>query len=97
MNRGELEKQIAKRTDLPIWAVNAVITAFFEVMITSIKKGDQVTVRGFGTFVSRMKSASKKPNPRTGVLMKIPKRRTVVFLPSSQMKERLNGRRRTAR
>lgn len=95
MNRGELERQIAKQTDLPLWVVNAVITGFLEVTLATVKRGEQVMVRGFGAFVPRIKSAAKKKNPRSGEPMRIPKRKTMVFLPSAQAKEKLNGRRRS--
>ena len=93
MTRGELAKIISDRTGVPASTVDTVLTSMIEVITLTIATGEEVSIRTFGRFVPRGKSAATKANPRTGAPMVIPARKTVVFFPSTKMKDRLNGRR----
>lgn len=94
MNRAELAKAIANQSGLPVTTVDRVIAGLIEVVTLTIKTGEDVSVRGFGRFTPRTKSAGIKANPATGERKRIPARQTIVFYPSSVVKTRLNTRRR---
>lgn len=97
MTRGELAKIVADRTNLPVTTVETVLSGVIEVITLTIATGEEVSIRTFGRFMPRTKSAAKKTNPVTLLPMDIPSRKTVVFLPSTSMKERLNRGRRSRR
>lgn len=94
MNRQELAEAISNETDLPVTTVDSVIGAMIKVVTLTVKVGEEVNIRTFGRFVPRDRVATTKMNPRTGESHRIPKRRSIVFLPTGSMKGRLNGRRR---
>lgn len=94
MNRGELVQSVANKTELPVTTVDVVLTATLEVIALTIRTEEDVSIRGFGRFIPRWRVATVKINQRTGERNRIPKRLSMVFLPSPQLKERLNGRRR---
>lgn len=95
VTRGELAEFISDDTDLPITTVESVLGSFMKIVTLTVSNDEEVSLRTFGKFVPRTRSGStKKTNPRTGEPMKIPPRRSVVFFPSTTMKQRLNGRRR---
>lgn len=94
MNRGELVQAVANKTGVPVTTVDVVLGAVLEVITLTIRTEEEVSIRSFGRFQPRWRVATVKINQRTGERNRIPKRLSVVFLPSSQLKERLNGRRR---
>ena len=71
MNREELVKEIAKSTKLSQKSVSEVLSATVESIQNTVKKGDKVTLVGFGTFESRRRAARNGRNPQTGKEIKI--------------------------
>ena len=66
MNKAELIAHIADSADLPKTSANAALDAFIEAVTKSLKKGDAVTLIGFGTFKVVKTAARKGRNPQTG-------------------------------
>jgi DNA-binding protein HU-beta len=56
----------------------------------SLKKGERVTLVGFGTFALSQRKARNGRNPQTGALIKIPARRSVRFAPGLELKKAIN-------
>jgi DNA-binding protein HU-beta len=54
---------------------------------TALKKGDHVTLSGFGTFSTYQRKARNARNPQTGEMIKLPARRTVKFSPGIDLKK----------
>jgi len=55
-----------------------------------LKKGDSVSLVGFGTFVATEREARTGRNPRTGVAIKIAKAKVPKFRPGKALKDALN-------
>lgn len=66
MNKGDLVDAIAKQTDLSKSGAEAVVNAFVSTVTGALKKGEKVTLTGFGTFIVSRRAARKARNPRTG-------------------------------
>ena len=71
MNREELVAEIAKQTKLTQKSVGEVLTAIIDVTQDTVKKGEKVTLVGFGTFEPRKRAARNGRNPQTGETIKI--------------------------
>ncbi len=87
MNREELVKEIAKSTKLSQKAVSEVLSATVESIQHTVKKGDKVTLVGFGTFESRRRAARNGRNPQTGKEIKIAAKTVPVFSAGKKFKE----------
>ena len=87
MNREELVKEIAKSTKLSQKSVSEVLSATVESIQNTVKKGDKVTLVGFGTFESRRRAARNGRNPQTGKEIKIPAKTVPVFSAGKKFKE----------
>ena len=87
MNREELVKEIAKSTKLSQKSVSEVLSATVESMQNTVKKGDKVTLVGFGTFESRRRAARNGRNPQTGKEIKIAAKTVPVFSAGKKFKE----------
>ena len=87
MNREELVKEIAKSTKLSQKSVSEVLSATVESIKNTVKKGDKVTLVGFGTFESRRRAARNGRNPQTGKEIKIAAKTVPVFSAGKKFKE----------
>ena len=87
MNREELVKEIAKSTKLSQKSVSEVLSATVESIQNTVKKGDKVTLVGFGTFESRRRAARNGRNPQTGKEIKIVAKTVPVFSAGKKFKE----------
>ena len=87
MNREELVKEIAKSTKLSQKSVSEVLSATVESIQNTVKKGDKVTLVGFGTFESRRRAARNGRNPQTGKEIKIAAKTVPVFSSGKKFKE----------
>lgn len=71
MNKAQLVDAVASKTSMTKKAVADVIDATLEAIMASVKKGNDVTVTGFGTFRSVHQAAAEKRNPKTGAKVKV--------------------------
>jgi len=87
MNKGELISQVARSVGSTQLAAEKVINAMFESITTSLQKGDDVRLFGFGSFAIKQRPATTARNPRTGENIQIPSKRVVKFSPVAALKE----------
>jgi DNA-binding protein HU-beta len=87
MNKPELVKAIAEKAGLKKKEAEAALAAFLEVTEEALKKGDKVTLIGFGTFATRKRAKRTGVNPRTGKKIKIPAKTVPYFKPGKKLKE----------
>ena len=72
MTKAELVDQVAATVQLPKNKTDAVITRFLQGIMDALHAGDNVELRGFGSFRLRHRQARKGRNPRTGDTLQIP-------------------------
>ncbi len=71
MNKAELIEAIAAHADISKAAAGRALEATISSIQVSLKKGDVVTLVGFGTFSVGKRAARTGRNPRTGTTLKI--------------------------
>ncbi len=86
MNKGTAVDYIAGKTGLTKKAVSDVLEAFMDAVMSTVKKGDSVTLTGFGTFKPSKRKARTGRNPQTGASIKIPARTVPAFRAGKQFK-----------
>lgn len=79
MNKAELIAHIADSAELTKTSANAALDAFIEAVTKSLKKGDKVTLVGFGTFSVSKRAARIGRNPQTGKEIKIAAKKVAKF------------------
>src|SRR6478736_3423701 len=79
MNKAELIDKIAKDAGVTKSQANDALDSFTSTVITSLKKGDRVTLVGFGTFSVSERAARNGRNPQTGAVIKIKARKVPKF------------------
>ena len=86
MNKGDLVNEVSKVVKTKKEAQAAVETVFSAIS-DSLKKGDAVTLVGFGTFKVTKRGARTGRNPQTGESIKIKASKVPKFLPGKSLKE----------
>ncbi len=79
MTKTELVGKMAKDCKLTKVSANKALDSFVDSIKKSLKKGDKVTLIGFGTFSVSQRKARKGRNPQTGKEIKIPARKSPKF------------------
>jgi DNA-binding protein HU-beta len=87
MNKSELIKAVADSTGTKQTDAARLVDTLFDTIAASLKKGDQVAVAGFGTFVAKTRAAREGRNPSTGNTIQIPQRTSAAFKPASALKD----------
>ena len=90
MNRQELIARIVKETRVSKALASRMVTATLASITTSLKKGDAVTLVGFGTFKTTVRKARNGRNPLTGGTIRIPRRKIVRFSAGKALKTTIN-------
>ncbi|MFZ2294094.1 MAG: HU family DNA-binding protein [Polaromonas sp.] len=86
MNRIELIEKIISKNDLTKAAAGRILDTLIETIQVAVKKGDSVTLVGFGTFKSVKRAARTGKNPSTGASLKIAATTVPKFTPGSKFK-----------
>jgi integration host factor subunit beta len=90
MLKGKLVDEVADKMDGYLKRdIRQAIDIIFESMTEALNEGKRVEIRGFGSFSLRRRKARKAENPKTGKIMNIPQRKSVLFTMSKSLKEAL--------
>jgi DNA-binding protein HU-beta len=87
MNKQDLIEEIAKSADLSKAAASRALDVTISAITNSLKKGDSVTLVGFGTFKVSRRAARIGRNPRTGAELKIAARNAPAFSAGKALKD----------
>lgn len=90
MNKSELIDAIAKDADMSKAAAGRGLDAAIAAVKGALKKGDMVTLVGFGTFYVGKRAARNGRNPRTGATIKIKAAQTPKFRAGKALKDAVN-------
>lgn len=87
MNKIDLIEHVAKQADISKAAAGRALEAVVGGIRASLKKGNSVTLVGFGTFAVSKRAARTGRNPRTGAAIKIKAAKVVKFRAGKAMKD----------
>ena len=85
MNKGELVDAIASEAKVTKADAQRALEAFMNVTAKSLKKGEKVTLVGFGTFSISKRAARTGRNPQTGKEIKIAAKKVAKFKAGAEL------------
>ena len=88
MNKAELINDMSSVLNSKKEA-EAVLDSLLSNITQALKKGDKVTLTGFGTFKVSKRKARTGINPRTGEKIKIKAKKVTQFVPGKKLKDTL--------
>jgi len=90
MNKSELVAMMATKANLTKKDTESALNAFVESITETLKKGDKVSLVGFGTFETRKRAARNGINPQTKKAIKIPATNAPAFKAGKALKDSVN-------
>jgi len=87
VNKNELVDAVATAASIKKSEAETVIDAVFDSITKELKKGGEVRLTGFGTFVVSQRAATEGRNPRTGETIKIAARKVPRFRAGKGLKD----------
>ena len=90
MTKAELVEEVAKTTQLTKKHAELIVNTVFESIVTSLKDGDKIELRGFGSFRVRHRASRTGRNPKTGEGVLVPAKKVPYFKPGKELRELIN-------
>ena len=92
MNKATLALKIAEHLDIPKKNAEDMIASFQDIVISALKRDEEVTIAGFGTFSSRVRAARKGVNPRKPTeIIDVPAVKVPKFKAGKRLKDELKA------
>jgi DNA-binding protein HU-beta len=92
MNKTEFAARVAKRAGATNAEASRYLGAVLEEIGAALKKGEEVSLTGFGKFSVQRRAARNGVNPRTGARIRIAATKTPRFTAGSQLKSTVSGK-----
>ncbi len=89
MNKSELIDHMASQADISKAAAGRALESAIGGITSALKKGNSVSLVGFGTFSVTKRAARSGRNPRTGAAIKIKAAKVPKFRPGKALKDAL--------
>ena len=90
VNKADMIEHIAQAAEMSKSAAERAVDAMVVAVKSSLRKGDAVTLAGFGSFYVAMRAARAGRNPRTGAALRIQAARVPKFRPGKALKDAIN-------
>ena len=90
MTKSELIEVLAEKLKLPKGKAESLVELVFNSMEESLRRGERIEIRGFGSFEIREYKAYEGRNPRTGEPVAVRPKRLPFFKVGKELKERIN-------
>jgi len=89
MNKAELIAKLDDDVNITKTQAGAALDSFTEAIAKTLKKGDKVTLVGFGTFSVSKRAARNGRNPQTGATIKIKAKKVAKFKAGKELAGRV--------
>ena len=89
MNKAELVEEVSSKVGITKKDAGKVVDAVTETITNTLKKGEKVTLVGFGTFQLIERKARKGINPQTRKTIQIPAKKVPKFRPGKGLREKV--------
>jgi integration host factor subunit beta len=68
-----------------------IVDTIFDSVVRSLRVGDKIEIRGFGSFRTRQRKPRVGRNPKTGERVEVPAKKIPFFKPSKELKDLVNN------
>lgn len=91
MNKSELIEELAEQMDVPSSEASSIVNTIIEAMIESLANGENVEIRGFGSFSIRQYEAYEGRNPKTGAVTMVKPKKLPFFKVGKELREKVDA------
>ena len=90
MTKAELIEDVSRVVEMSRKDSEIIVETIFESIVKSLKAGDKIEIRGFGSFRTRQRKPRIGRNPKTGTRVDVPAKKIPYFKPSKELKDLVN-------
>jgi integration host factor subunit beta len=90
MTKADLIEEVSRVVEMTRKDSEVIVDTIFESIVRSLREGDKIEIRGFGSFRTRERRPRIGRNPKTGARVEVPAKRVPYFKPSKELKDLVN-------
>ena len=90
MTKADLIDKVSQEAGLTRKDSEIIVESIFDSVVRSLRAGDKIEIRGFGSFRTRQRRARVGRNPKTGDRVDVPPKKIPFFKPSKELKDLVN-------
>lgn len=91
MTKADLIESISRAVEISRKDSEIVVETILDSIVGSLRKGDKIEIRGFGSFRTRQRNSRVGRNPKTGARVDVPAKKIPYFKPSKELKDLVNS------
>ena len=91
MTKADLIDEVSRLAELTRKDSEVIVETIFDSVVRSLRVGDKIEIRGFGSFRTRQRKPRVGRNPKTGDRVEVPAKKIPFFKPSKDLKDLVNG------
>jgi integration host factor subunit beta len=91
MTKADLIEEVSRVVEMTRKESEVIVEAIFDSIVRSLRGGDKIEIRGFGSFRTRQRQSRVGRNPKTGTRVEVPAKKIPYFKPSKELKDVVNG------
>jgi integration host factor subunit beta len=90
MTKADLIDEVSRLAELTRKDSEVIVETIFDSIVRSLRVGDKIEIRGFGSFRIRQRKPRTGRNPKTGAKVDVPAKRVPYFKPSKELRDLVN-------
>jgi integration host factor subunit beta len=90
MTKADLIEEVSRVVEMTRKESEVIVEAIFDSIVRSLRGGDKIEIRGFGSFRTRQRQSRIGRNPKTGTRVEVPAKKIPYFKPSKELKDVVN-------
>ena len=90
MTKADLIDEVARLAEVTRKDSEVIVDTIFDAVVQSLRAGDKIEIRGFGSFRTRQRKPRVGRNPKTGARVEVPAKKIPYFKPSKELKDIIN-------
>jgi len=91
MTKADLIEEVARVVEMTRKDSEFIVETIFDSVVKSLRNGDKIEIRGFGSFRTRQRQPRIGRNPKTGTRVEVPAKRIPYFKPSKELRDLVNS------
>jgi integration host factor subunit beta len=91
MTKADLIDEVSRLAELTRKDSEVIVETIFDSIVRSLRVGDKIEIRGFGSFRTRQRKPRVGRNPKTGERVEVPAKKIPFFKPSKELKDLVNN------
>ena len=91
MTKADLIEGVSRAVEMSRKDSEVIVETVFDSIVKSLRSGDKIEIRGFGSFRTRERKPRVGRNPKTGARVEVPAKKIPYFKPSKELKDVVNG------